>query len=119
MKSLSLALTLLASSTAQELCLPKVRAVTVTQTTTAVIHMFEVLVMDENNVVNWATPTVNPMAVASQSSLYYPAIYAIDGNMATFSHTSEDQADNVDGKVWWKVDLGEAHTVGEVIIKNR
>jgi hypothetical protein len=76
--------------------------------------MFEVLVMDENNVVNWATPKVNPMAVASQSSTKRPAASAVDGNLATFSLT-----DNVDGKVWWKVDLGEVHTVGEVRIENR
>jgi hypothetical protein len=119
MKSLSLALTFLASSTAQELCLPLVRAVTVTQTTTAPIHMFEVLVMDENNIVNWASPLVNPMSAASQSSTIFPASSAVDGDLSTFSHTSEEQTDNVDGTVWWKVDLGEAHTVGEVIIENR
>jgi hypothetical protein len=80
-------------------------------------HSTPLLVMDENNVVNWATPLVNPMAVASRSLTKFPAFpasNAIDRNSLTRS-----EADAEDGvQQWWEVDLGEAHTVGEVCIEN-
>jgi hypothetical protein len=116
MKSLSLALTLLASSTAQETCMPPVRSVGIGQSTTARIHMFEVVVMDANEV-NWASPLVNPKAVASQSSTSnFEASLAIDGDISTHSETDADSANNK--TQWWSVDLGEVRTVTEVRIEN-
>lgn len=79
--------------------------------------MFELLAMDENNVINWASPLVNPNAVATQSSQFkgFKADNAIDMDYETFSHTNF----NTGNQEWWQVDLGESHIIGEIHIKNR
>jgi hypothetical protein len=77
--------------------------------------MFEVVVMDENEI-NWASPLVNPMAVAEQSSTLFDASAAIDGDINTYSKTDVDTADGT--TQWWKVDLGDVRTVTEVRIEN-
>lgn len=116
MKSLSLVLALLTPTTAQQACLPKPRSIKLQSLTENPVSMFELLVMDENSI-NWASPVVNPEAVASQSSQFkeFGPENAVDGDGSTFSHTKSTTGD----LEWWSVDLGNSHVVSEVIIENR
>jgi hypothetical protein len=62
----------------------------------------------QNN--NWA-----PMGKATQSSTYqnqYPANFAIDNKLDTFSHTDMGQS-------WWQVELSKTLSIRKIIVRNR
>lgn len=54
--------------------------------------------------------------IAAQSSLHdvaFPAVHAIDGNQATFSHTTSEL------NAWWQVTFNASYFITEVTIFNR
>lgn len=57
---------------------------------------------------------------ATQSSTYgggtYPASYAVDGNLGTFSHTVGDTSDQ---NPWWRVNLGSSYNLSSLVLYNR
>ena len=50
----------------------------------------------------------------AQSSTYNPPSYAVNGRYDDFSQTAEGN-----GSKWWRVDLGEIYSIGQIKLYNR
>lgn len=78
-------------------------------------------IKEANDPYNAAGRILTPVTEYSvtQSSDYinnvYPASYAIDGNLTTFTHTSAVATENA----WFKIDLLQNRNVKQVVIVNR
>ena len=50
----------------------------------------------------------------AQSSAFHPPSWAVNGNYDDFSHTNEGS-----GPKWWRADLGEIYSIGQMKLYNR
>ena len=88
-------------------CYPDARKVRLESTTGEQIQMFELQALSSG--VNIA---LNKTATQSSTLGTKSASFAVDGNVATFSHTDDINA-------MWEVDLGDVFSLESVFIKNR
>jgi hypothetical protein len=89
---------------------PKARKIKIDHGSETIINMREVQVFNPSG------DEIAQNKAASQSSTFrsFSASNAVDGDANSFSHT-----DNVDGPVWWEVDLGNEQDIRSVEIMNR
>jgi hypothetical protein len=101
--------TLSPSPSVQE-CYPRVQKIKLESTTGQNINMFEFQAFSEGaNVASSGTARQSSTFIGGVS---FDASLALDGDTTTFSHTDDTEA-------FWEVDLGEAHPIESVAIKNR
>ena len=104
---------LLANVTAQDTsCFPRAKRIKVMQTKQHPVQIAEFLALDEDDENNWAS--INRNVAVTQSTTYGKesnAINAIDGDLSTFSHTSNSTVNE-----WWQIVFDTGRNIGAVLL---